>query len=176
MLFGCPVDVSPLCTGLMREGKVCKSVAEVIPCYYRLDNCFQVLVKGDKPASIPTGKILSLREWRTFLRKLKSGERKNPIMEAYKYFECLEENPNSTFKDVAEKINISKARVSQIDCTGKKIPKRNNRLFHDHNGSLDLDYFTERRLRPLTLMESDKAKIEMFREIKEGISSLENIK
>jgi hypothetical protein len=146
-----------------------KSVAEIIPCFYRIENCFQVLVNGDKPASIPTGKMLSLRDWRSFLRKSKSVERKNPILEGRRYLEFLEQNPGLTYKNVADEFDITKARVSQMIAIVKKLPQEITNYFMSNNDSLDLTFFTERKLRPLTLMKSDKVKIEMFREIRESI-------
>lgn len=51
----------------------------------------------------------------------------------------------------------------------KKIPREITDFFMYNNESLDLTYFTERKLRPLTLMEAEDAKIEMFRKMKNNI-------
>ena len=56
----------------------------------------------------------------------------------------------------------------------KKLPQEIKDYFMNNNESLDLSYFTERKLRPLTLLKSDKVKIDMFREIKESIPVVEN--
>lgn len=56
----------------------------------------------------------------------------------------------------------------------KKLPQEIRDYFMNNNESLDLSYFTERKLRPLTLLKSDKVKIDMFREIKESIPVVEN--
>jgi putative heme iron utilization protein len=125
---------------------------------------------------MPIGKIPSLKEWRSFLRKSKSVERKNPIMEAYKYLEFLEQNPGLTYKNVADEFDTTKARVCQMIAVVKKLPQEITNCFMSNNESLDLTYFTERKLRPLTLMESDQVKIEMFNEIRESIPGFENNK
>ncbi len=58
----------------------------------------------------------------------------------------------------------------------KKLPQEITNYFMSNNESLDLSYFTERKLRPLTLLKSDKVKIEMFRKIRESIPEFENTK
>jgi hypothetical protein len=56
----------------------------------------------------------------------------------------------------------------------KKLPQEIRDYFMKNNESLGLSYFTERKLRLLTLLKSDKVKIDMFREIKESIHVVEN--
>jgi hypothetical protein len=88
--------------------------------------------------------------------------------------EFLEQNPGLTYKNVADEFNITKARVCQMIAILKKLPQEIKDYFMNNNESLDPSYFTERKLRPLTLLKSDKVKIDMFREIKESIPVVEN--
>ena len=90
-------------------------------------------------------------------------------MEANKYLEYLETHPALTYQDVAKKFGISKARVSQMIALVKKLPRAIIDCLIDKAEPENLCYFTERRLRPLTLMESDEAKIGRFREMKDGL-------
>lgn len=146
---------------------------EVIPCYFRHDRAFRVLFKGKMPDYILNNKALTKREWQFHAGKAK---KKNPVLEGHRYLEFLEQNPGLTYKNVADEFNITKARVSQMIAIVKKLPQEITDYFMNNNESLGLSYFAERKLRPLTLMKSDEAKIEMFREIKESFSGFENTK
>ena len=147
--------------------KTCKTVTEIIPYYYRYIMKKKALFLGEKPSFIPADRIMTQKEWQSHLNRKK---RKNPILDGYKYLEYLESHPGLTYSDVAEKFKISKARVSQMIALVKRLPMEVVDYFINNDGLINLNYFTERKLRPLTLMESDEAKIEKFREIKAIIS------
>jgi hypothetical protein len=70
---------------------------------------------------------------------------------------------------VAEKYSISKARVCQMIALVKKLPQEIIDYIKSKDHHEDLYYFTERRLRPLTLLESDEAKIDGFRKMKNSL-------
>lgn len=53
----------------------------------------------------------------------------------------------------------------------KKLPNEIIEYFTDKNHPANLEYFTERRLRPLTLLKTDKAKTEGFREMLRVVGS-----
>lgn len=142
-----------------------KTVAEVIPCYYRHIDKKRVLFKGKKPDYLPANKILSQKEWQFYSNRQK---RKNPILEGYKYLEYLESHSGITYKDVAEKFKVSKARVSQMIALVTRLPKE-ILDYLVNNESVNSYYFTERKLRPLTLMESDDDKLRKFDEMKEAM-------
>ncbi len=143
-----------------------KSIMEVIPCYFRHDRAFRVLFKGKMPEYTINNKSLTKRKRQSLLGKAK---KKNPVLEGHRYLEFLEQNPGLTYKNVADEFDITKARVSQMIAIVKKLPQEITNYFMSNNESLDLSYFTERKLRPLTLLKSDKTKIEMFCKMKEGM-------
>jgi hypothetical protein len=149
--------------GNTQRTKTAKTVTELITCYYRYKKKNRILCKGEKPDFIPANKIYTQKEWRSHIRQSK---RKNPILEGYKYLQYLENTPNSTYRDVAEKFNISKARVSQMIALVIKLPQEIIDYLTNKDEKPDLCYFTERKLRPLTLLESNEAKIEKFNEMK----------
>jgi hypothetical protein len=103
--------------------------------------------------------VFSQREWHSHLSKAKW---KNPILEGQKYLGYLESDPNLKYRDVANKFRVSKARVSQMIALVKRLPQEILYYLTSADMSQDLSYFTERKLRPLTLMESDDKKIEKF--------------
>ena len=53
--------------------KMCKSVTELIHCYYRYYEKGKILCVGEKPDFIPKNKIFTQREWRSWLGKSKSN-------------------------------------------------------------------------------------------------------
>ncbi len=87
-------------------------------------------------------------------------------MEGYKYLEYLESNSDLTYRDAAENFNVTKARVCQMIALAKKLPKEITDFFIKENDSLDFSYYTGRKLRPLTLLKSDKEKIERSERMK----------
>ena len=87
---------------------------------------------------------------------------KNPIKEGQKYLDYLNSNPGFKYRDVADAFGVSKARVSQMISIVRKLPKGIIDNFFMKNYSENLKVFTERKLRPLTLLESDEKKIEKF--------------
>ena len=123
----------------------------------------KALFKGEIPAFLPENKVVSQREFQSLQYH---SNKKNPIQEAYKFLEYLETYPNSTYQDLADEFNISKARVCQMIALVKKLPKEIIDYLSNINDSKSISYFTERKLRPLTMMDSDMAKIEKFKEIK----------
>lgn len=142
-----------------------KTLTELIPCYYAYDKKKRLLCKGKKPDFIPLNKILTQKERRSHHNQAKQ---KNPIFEAYKYLEYFENHPGLSYRDVAQKFNISKTRVSQMIALVKKLPQE-ILDYLTRQAPENPCYFTERKLRPLTLMESDEAKIQRFRELKDGL-------
>ncbi|MBU4000547.1 recombinase family protein [Patescibacteria group bacterium] len=147
--------------------KTVKTITELIACHYRYNNKKKILCEGEKPDFMPANKIFTQKQW---LSHFNQSKKKNPILEAYTYIGYLESHPNLTYQDVAEKFNISKARVSQIIALVKKLPQEIIDCFLNKEEHLNLNYFTERKLRPLTLLKSDQAKIEGFREMKSELA------
>ena len=128
----------------------------------------KALCKGEKGKSIPKDKILGQREWHRYLTQAK---KKNPVLEGYKYLECLQESSDSTYGIVAEKFNTSKARVCQMIALVIRLPKEIIDFLVSQDDPQSLSYFTERKLRPLTLLESDEEKVMRFRGMVEDYDS-----
>jgi len=95
-----------------------KTLTEQIPCYFRYKNKKRILCKGEKPDFVPANKIPTEKD---FLSHLSKTEKKNPIMEGFKYINFQENYPNSTYRDIAKEFNITKARVSQMIALVKRL-------------------------------------------------------
>ena len=85
------------------------------------------------------------------------------------FLEYLNDNPGSTYNDIANEFGMSKARVCQMVALVKKLPiEITDYLMNTYEPEV-LKHFTERRLRPLTLLASDDDKRKKFDEMKDAL-------
>ena len=144
-----------------------KSVSEIIPCYYIYNHKKQALSKGQKPANFPANKAITQKDWKRSLRQKRKLT--NPVRTGFEFVEYLNKNPVSTYDDLSVDAEITKARVCQMIALCKRLPPEITEYLFNTDEPEILKHFTERRLRPLTLLESDEDKIKKFDEMK-GIS------
>ena len=83
------------------------------------------------------------------------------------FVEYLNKNPNATYDDLSVDAGITKARVCQMIALYKRLPADITDFLMNVDEPNILKHFTERRLRPLTLMDSDDEKIQEFEVIRE---------
>jgi len=83
----------------------------------------------------------------------------------------FKENPMSTYNDLSKKFFISKARVCQMVALYNRLPARITDYLMNTDEPEVLKHFTERRLRPLTLLASDDDKIRKFDEMRKALTS-----
>ena len=95
--------------------------------------------------------------------------KKNPVLRASTYLEYLKSNPELTYKHIAEEYNISTARVCQTIALVKKLPNEIIDYLSTLSDPEQISYFTERKLRPLTKLESDTDKIAKFMEMRDKL-------
>jgi hypothetical protein len=100
----------------------------------------------------------------------KEREPSNPVRTGFQFVEYLNDNPNATYDDLAAEAGVTKARVCQMIAICKRLPTKITEFLMDTHEPEILKYFTERRLRPLTLLASDDDKIKKFDEMMEEIS------
>lgn len=93
----------------------------------------------------------------------------NPVRTGFEFVEYLNKNPVATYDDLSVDAGITKARVCQMIALRKRLPPEITDYLINTDEPEILKHFTERRLRPLTLLESDEDKIKKFDEMK-GIS------
>ena len=129
------------------------------------NNRKKVLKKGQKPASFPADKAITQRDWIRSLRQ--EQEPTNAVLTGFRFVEFLNDNPQATYDDLAADTAITKARVCQMIALCKRLPSEIIDYLMDIDEPEILNYFTERRLRPLTLMATDDEKINRFNEMKE---------
>jgi len=99
-------------------------------------------------------------------------KRLNPVSLGFQFVEYLEKHLDATYQDLGTENGISKARVCQMIALTKKLPTEIiDCLLHEDKPEI-LKYFTERKLRQLTLLFSDSEKIKTFHEMKKHSESL----
>ncbi|MEW6536689.1 MAG: hypothetical protein AB1454_13850 [Candidatus Auribacterota bacterium] len=87
---------------------------------------------------------------------------KNPIIEALKYQECFHRKGVSTKAEVGEIFGVSRARIVQY-MNLLKLPNPIIDFMLHHRGNKRVcQFFTERRLRPLTQIEDKMQCLEKF--------------
>lgn len=109
---------------------------------------------GEKPRKFARSRRLTKRQ---LLQLDKSDQPANAMRQALRYQACLDAEPTRTRAEVALMFDVSRARVTQ-HLNLLKLPSRIVDYLADRTDPDVLSYFTERRLRPLT-MEADKAEV-----------------
>ena len=146
-----------------------KSVSEIIPCYYKYNHKKQALLKGQKSANFPANKAITQKDWKRSIRQKR--KLKNPVRTGFEFVAYLDKNPNATYDDLSVEAGITKARVCQMIALYKRLPAEITDFLMNVDESKILKHFTERKLRPLTLLASDEDKIKKFYEMREVLNS-----
>jgi hypothetical protein len=145
------------------------TVAEIIPCFYIYNHKKQVLSKGQKPAIFPANKAITQKDWKRSIRQKR--KLKNPVRIGFEFVEYLSKDPNATYDDLSLDAGITKARVCQMIALCKRLPPEITEYLINTEEPEILKHFTERKLRPLTLLASDEDKIMKFDEMREVLNS-----
>jgi len=146
-----------------------KSVSELIHSYYRYNNKKKVLIKGQKPASFPPNKAITQKDCKRSLRQ--ERELTNPVRTGFQFIEYLRDHPNATYDDLSNDAGVTKARICQMIALCRKLPSEINDFLLNTDEAKILKHFTERKLRPLTLMATNEDKIRTFAEMRESLNS-----
>lgn len=128
----------------------------------------RLLQKGLKPATFPADKTITQRDWTRSLRQ--EQEPTNAVLTGFQFVEYLSENPNITYDVLAAEAGVTQARVCQMIALCKRLPAEITDYLMYTDDPETLKFFTERRLRPLTLMATNDEKITRFNEMKEAIN------
>jgi hypothetical protein len=94
----------------------------------------------------------------------------NPVQTGFRFVEYLNEHPDATYDDLSANAGVTKARVCQMIALCKRLPSEITDNLMNTDDPETLKFFTERRLRPLTLMATDDDKITRFKEMVEAIN------
>ena len=86
-------------------------------------------------------------------------------MEGLRYLKLYHSGHYPTYETIAKKNDVTRARICQMIPLVKKLPSEILDLFMDNKNSEKLLHITERKLRPLTFMKTDREKIEAFNDL-----------
>ena len=100
---------------------------------------------------------------------LPEKEYPNPIKVGFKFVQYLKDHPDSTYDELAGLSGVSNARICQMVALYNRLPALITDYLMNNDEPAVLKYFTERRLRPLTLLASDDDKLRKFDEMKEAM-------
>jgi HD-like signal output (HDOD) protein len=93
----------------------------------------------------------------------------NPIKLGFQFVQYLKEHPDSTYDELEGMSGVSKARICQMVALHKRLPAPITDYLMNNDEPEVLKYFSERRLRPLTLLATDDEKLRQFEAMKEAM-------
>jgi hypothetical protein len=96
----------------------------------------------------------------------------NPIKVGTQFLQYLNDNPGATYDDIAEVFGLSKAKVCQMVALYNRLPSRIMDYLMNTDEPEILKYFTEKKLRPLTLLVSDDEKLRKFDEMRKALANV----
>jgi hypothetical protein len=124
-------------------------------------------VKGEKPVQFAPNRAVKQEEWEQSL--LPEKEYPNPIKVGFQFVQYLKDHPDSTYDELADMSGVSKARICQMVALHNRPPAPITDYLMNVDEPEILKHFTERKLRPLTLLASDDDKLRKFDKLKEAI-------
>jgi hypothetical protein len=127
-----------------------------------------MLIQGEKPVAFSANKAIMIRDWEHYFRPQK--EYPNPKKVGFQFAQYLRDHPDWTYDDLSAIAGVSKTRVCQMVALYNRLPARITEYLMNIDEPEILKHFTERRLRPLTLLASDEYKIKQFDKMKKALA------
>jgi len=131
-------------------------------CYISLDSRRQTVNFSPKPSNLPS----SRRAWAKDIKRLNYFNNQSFVLdEARRYQDCFKRKGVSTKVEVAEIFGVTRAGVTQY-LNLLKLPKPIIHFLEKNRENLQVrQYFTERKLRPLTWINNEERCMKKFIEI-----------
>ena len=136
-----------------------KSAWEVTPYYIR---CFEkrpFFVRGKKPAELAEFARVTARQWQMYQTHLKL---ENPILIGLRYLKAFEQESVTSYAKAAQILGVSRIRVYQLTSLVTKLPSEITEFLLACEDPAVLRFFTERRLRPLTMIKDKETQMAQF--------------
>ena len=139
-----------------------KSAWEVTPYYTRAYEKGCLFVRGDKPKELAAIAKITARQWHRY----KNGRhRDNPILKGLQCLKVFEDESVRTYAQAAEILGVSRERVYQLTALVTKLPPQIKDFLIGTEDPAVLRFFTERRLRPLTMIPDGEKQMAQFAEL-----------
>ena len=138
---------------------VVKSAWEVTPYYTRAYEKGCLFVRGDKPRELAAIAKITARQWHQYQN---GRHRDNPILKGLQCLKVFEDESVRTYAQAAEILGVSRERVYQLTALVTKLPPQIKDFLAGTEDPVLLRFFTERRLRPLTMIPDGEAQMAQF--------------
>jgi hypothetical protein len=149
--------------GNTHRTNVLRSIWEKVPYYTRLYERRQFFVRGIKPKKLADDSKITQHRWQKYKRQT---SQENPIAKGMRYLRVFESESVNTYAQAAEILEVSRQRVYQHVALATKLAPEIIEFVMRNRDNLDVTaYFTERRLRPLTMIADKEEQIAAFREM-----------
>ena len=125
------------------------------------------IMPGIPPVNLPA----NCRITKSYLKQNTPVKRKlNPLAEALKYVDVLQEPSVETLSQVGMRFNVSRARVSQM-LNLLNLDESIREYLYTIADAEKHNFFTERKLRNIAVIKDKKEQNSMFRKLVENIDS-----
>ena len=91
------------------------------------------------------------------------NHRNNPVLQGLQWLRLFENESVKTYAQAAEIVGVCRGRVFQLVSLVTRLPREITDFLAANKDPFIRAHFSERRLRPLTLLESDEQKVQSFR-------------
>ena len=118
-----------------------------------------MFVRGKKPKELARIAKVSARRWEQYENHCK---RENPILQGLRFLRVFEQESVRTCAEAAEILRVSCQRFCQLTSLVSRLPQEIKDFLVENEDPAVLRHFTERRLRPLTRLATDKQKLDRF--------------
>ena len=102
---------------------------------------------------------ITARQWHQYQN---GRSRENPILKGLQYLAGFEDESVRTYAQAAEILGVSRERVYQLTALVTKLPPQIKDFLSGTEDPAVLRFFTERRLRPLTMISDGEVQIADF--------------
>lgn len=133
---------------------------ERTPYYTRTYSVGPLFIRGEKPRELARIAKITARQWQHYQSVT---TRNNPVLQGLQWLRLFEKESVRTYAQAAEIAGVHRSRVFQLVSLVTKLPREITDFLVANKDPFVRAHFSERRLRPLTLLESDKDKVWQFR-------------
>lgn len=102
---------------------------------------------------------ITARQWNRYQN---GRQRINPILKGLQYLKVFEDESVRTYAQAAEVLGVSRERVYQLTSLVTRLSPQIKDFLADTEDPAVLRFFTERRLRPLTMIPDTEAQAALF--------------
>lgn len=137
----------------------CKTAWERTPYYTRTYSAGCLFIRGKKPQELARIAKITARQWEHYQSV---NHRNNPVLQGLQWLRLFENKSVRTYAQAAEIAGVCRGRVWQLVSLVTRLPREITDFLVVNKDPYIRAHFSERRLRPLTLLESDEQKIKHF--------------